>query len=405
MLGYIVDTLKNKLNYYSSIGGLFFLMLLLATFLNEHINAIRNIGLYSTSIMIVIYSATRSWRPKDVDGYGVALILLTILILQGVVRNEYGIAEGFDTFRRTYFKAYVLAIGIMFFVQNSRAVSMVMWSLAVAVMGVLSNGVYMHIFVEDSRFFYSYLGSIHQSAHFIDFVDSVAVVFTRHEARYARYIAVVVLITFTVLVIATGSRGGWLAFVAGFIVTYFLINTDRNVVLTVVKSSIRVAVVVVGVYVVAPTDSYVHHKFNSKFESPMRTEVIYPVYLQSIVSGPLFGHGYTNNIEDRIPNNYGIDQNKFDAALKNGPHNQFLIFGVHFGLIGVLAYLIVVMWTLYRLVSRALYSSDMLLRLLSAAGAGMLVAEYIVRSITDPVFKHWIGVPIGIALIRLTRKD
>lgn len=405
MDGHVENRIFNKLNHWSSVGGLFFLLLLLATFMNEHINAIRNIGLYSLAIFIVLYSITRRWELKGIDGYGIMLILLTILILQGVVRNEYGITEGFDTFRRTYFKAYVMAIGIMLFVCNFKAVSMVLWALAVATVSILSNGVYNYISVEGARFYYFYAGNVHQYAHHIDFIDSIAVVFTKHDFRYIRYIAVFVLLCFTALIVGTGSRGGWLAFVAGFVVTYFLINANNNMVITVVKSSVRVAVVIAGVYMLAPTDSYVYGKFNKSFESKERTEIIYPTYFKSIASGPLLGHGFTNNIEDRIPNTANVDKDTFGHALKYGPHNQFLIFGIHFGLVGMIVYIAVILWTLYRLVNRALYSSNLSLRLLSAAGVGMLVTEYIVRSLTDPVYKHWIGVPIGIALIGLSNKE
>jgi len=400
----MMNGIIENVNRWSNSAGLLFLCLLLATFLNEHINALRNIGLYSLAIMIVLYSATNKWELKSLDGYGVILILLTLVILQGVMRNEYGLAEGFDGFRKTYFKAYVLAIGVMLFVSNPRAISMAMWSLFIAAISILSNEVYRYISIEGNRFFYGGKG-VHLSAHLIDFIDSVAVVHTKHNSIYVRYLAIALLAGFTILIIGTGTRGGWLAFVAGFIVAYFLVNYKSNMVRTVIKSTVRVAVVVFGIYLMAPDDSMVYAKFNKKLDTTYRVETIYPVYYESIVKGPLFGYGYTNNIEDRIPNIIEEDHDRFETALRFGPHNQFLLFGVHFGLLGVFIYIVMILWTLFRLMHRAIYSSDLGFRLLAAAGAGMLMAEYIVRSMTDPVFKHWIGVPIGIALIRLKDKE
>ncbi len=391
-------------NRWSSRAGLLFLCLLLATFMNEHINAIRNIALYSLAIMVVLYSVTRRWNMRNMDGYQLVLILLTLVIVQGVVRNEYGVVEGLENFRKTYFKSYMMAIGIMLFVFNAKTISMVIWSLMVAAIGVVSNAIYLYLSSENTTFFYWGESRVRHYAHHIDFLDPIAVVSLMHNSRYLRYLAAIVFATFTALVIGIGTRGGWLAFVAGFLLTYFVLHYNDKLIFSLAKASLRIAVVVVGIYFIAPVDSVVHSKLTQKLDSQARTEVIYPVYFDSVIEGPLFGYSYTHNIEDRIPNIVGADQVVFDKALSYGPHNQFLIFGVHFGLLGMLVYIAVILWTLFRLVNRAIYSSDLGFRLLAAAGAGMLMAEYIVRSMTDPVFKHWIGIPIGIALIRLKDK-
>ena len=394
----------NKLNHWSSMGGLFFLLLLLAVFLNEHINAIRNIGLYSLAIMIILYSVTCRWKMRNLDGYRITLILLTILIIQGAVRNEYGITEGFNDFRRTYMKAYIIAIGIMLFVSNIRAVSLVTWSLFVSAISILSNEIYRYLYSSGNTFFYGGEGGIRLSAHVIDFIDPVVVLYTKHHSKYIRFLSIVVLIGFTVLIIGTGTRGGWLALAAGFVVVYFLVNKDGKLVSTLVKSSIRIAAIAIGISLLAPSGSMVDNAFNKRLDAVKRTETIFPVYGNTIVHGPAFGYGYTNNIEDRIPNIVGATDEQFGLALRHGPHNQFLLFGVHFGIIGLIIYIVVIVWTLIRLIRRSIFSPDFEMRLLSAGGAGMLVAEYIVRSMTDLTPKHWIGVPIGIALITLPEK-
>lgn len=394
-----------NINRWSSSAGLVFLCLLLATFLNEHINAVRNIGLYSLAVMIVFYSITSRWKLKGIGGYEIVLIFLSISILQGVLRNEYGVTEGLNDFRRTYMKAYIVAIGIMLFASNVRAVSMVTWSLFVSAISILSNEIYRYIYSSGNTFFYGGEGGIRLSAHLIDFIDPVVVLYTKHHSKYIRLLSIIILIGFTVLIIGTGTRGGWLALAAGFVVVYFLINNRSNMISIFIKSSVRIAAIVIGISLLAPSGSMVDNAFNKRLDAVKRTETIFPVYGNTIIHGPAFGYGYTNNIEDRIPNIIGATDEQFSTAIRHGPHNQFLLFGVHFGIIGLILYVIVIAWTLIRLVRRSIYCSDIEIRLLSAGGAGMLVAEYIVRSMTDLTPKHWIGVPIGIALIKLTDKN
>lgn len=400
-----MDGIIGNINRWSCSAGLIFLCLLLATFMNEHINAIRNVALYSLAIMVIIYSITRGWKIRNPDGYQLGLILLTMVVVQGVVRNEYGFVEGLDDFRKTYFKAYIMAIGIMLFVSNSKTVLMVFWSLIIAAVGTAFNAIYLYAISENVSFFYWGESRVRHYAHHIDFLDPIIVAAFKYNSSYLKYMAAVLFVIFTLLVIGVGTRGGWLAFISGFVVTYFVINYKRNLIPSIVKALLRITVIVIGVYFVAPSDSVVYSKFTQAIDSKERTENIYPVYFDSVIEGPLFGYGYTKNIEDRIPNIIGADQSKFDKALSNGPHNQFLLFGVHFGLLGMLVYIAVVLWTLFRLLGRAIGASDLEFRLLSAAGAGMLVAEFVVRSMTDPVFKHWIGVPIGIALIKMNKEN
>ena len=399
-----MNEIRDSINSWSNSAGVLFLCLLLATFMNEHINAVRNIALYSLAIMVVLYFVTCRWNIRKPDAYHWVLILLTLVIAQGVVRNEYGVVEGLDDFRKTYFKSYMLAIGMMLFVSNVKTISMVIWSLIVAAVGVVSNAIYLYVSSENVSFYYWGESRVRHYAHQIDFIDPVVVAALRHNSHYLKYLAAILFVVLTILVVGIGTRGGWLAFAAGFITTYFVINYKNGLTSSVAKAFSRLAVVVAGIYLLAPSDSVVHNKFTQALDSKARVETIYPTYFDSVIEGPLLGYSYTRNIEDRIPNIIGADPEVFEKALYHGPHNQFLIFGVHFGLLGMIVYIVVILWTLFRLVNRAIGSSHLELRLLSAAGAGMLMAEFIVRSMTDPVFKTWIGVPIGIALIKLNEE-
>lgn len=401
MDGSTANRVLNKLNHWSSVGGLFFLLLLLATFMNEHVNAFRNIGLYGVVIMVLLHSATRKWRITVTDWYLIVLFVFSLLVLQGVMRNEYGAFNGLEHFRKTYFKGFVLAIGIPLFVNNYRAVSMAVISLFVSAIGVLSSEIYRYIVDENARFFYAGK-AVRHSAHLIDFIDPIAVACTRHRTPIIRFSSIVLVVGFTILVIGTGTRGGWLALVAGFLTTYFLVNKNHDMVWTVAKSSVRVLVIVVGAYLLAPDGSMVKNKLEQGVESGARVEFIYPTYFNVIANGPLLGHGYSKHLEYKLRNIYGEDEGKFNKALGHGPHNQFLLYGIYFGIIGAVLYIIVVVWTLLRLIRRSIDEEDIGIRILSATGAGMVVAEYITRSMTDIVPGHWIGVPIGIALIKIS---
>jgi len=403
------DTKTNiytRINHWFNAGGILFLLLLLAVFMNEHINAFRNIGLYGVVIMAMLYLVTTKLEIRVPSGFAILLIIFSLLVLQGVLRSEDGVVEGLDHFRRTYFKGFVLAMGIPLFVTNYKTVSMVIVSLFVSAIGVLSSELYRYFADDNARFFYAG-NAVRHSAHLIDFIDPIAVACTRYRSPLVRYSAVVVIVGFTILVIGTGARGGWLALVAGFLATYFLVNKDNNVISTIAKSLTRVMVIVVGAYLLAPDNSIVKNKFDEfkhGLSEPVRMEIIFPTYYSTIINSPMLGYGYSKQLEYRIENIADLEEEVFNNAVHHGPHNQFLLYGIYFGIVGVIVYIIVIVWTLLRLIRRSIYEEDLGMRLLSAAGAGMVLAEYITRSMTDIVPGYWLGVPVGIALINIRKE-
>jgi len=379
--------------------GAFLLILYVVTFTNEHINAFRNIFLYTSFLAIIYFSATKiGTRIFSFRWLYLAVLMgfLSIVIYAAVINHDDPY-QGLEFFRKTYFKGFVLAVGVPLFVTASTSGYFIYAMLLASLSIGISEGMR---YISGEADYFNHSKITRHAAHYYDYWDSALVGVYWYERKFwVKMIALSGIILFTILVIGTGTRSGWFSLVVGFATTYFLLNLNNNLVKNILWVMVRVLVIVVGVYVIAPDGSQVKNKFEQGIESTERTQKIFPAYASIVMDGPAFGYGYIRHIEhnslivssDEIPH--------VEVALRHGPHNQFLLNGVYFGWVGMLTYITVLVMTLLVLVRGALFSNQRWLRATAAIGAGMLNAEYVVRSMTELVPEYWLGLPIGIAIL------
>lgn len=297
-------------------------------------NAILQIVIIIVGLLVMLFNLDPVIKQVRRVGF---IKLLFAFIFLATVSLLYSInqTKTLEELVRTYSILFVFVL-TMIYVQNKRSF---LWLIACMIGGGILPafvGVYQFAtgtgWLDSSINRYRVFGTLIHPATFAFYLLSLVPIcyalFANEQQRLKKILYIIIIALFSFLIIASLTRGAWIAFLA--ILLFYGLTRNR-------KALALMAVVLFAAYLVIPSiNSRVNDIFAPKENSSFQTRLnILNRTLPAFYKAPLLGQGFGTFEEINMEYNEEAKYYESKAA-----HNDYLRFAIELGSVGLVIYLL-----------------------------------------------------------------
>ncbi|OUT14899.1 hypothetical protein B9N63_00995 [Campylobacter concisus] len=410
---------KPKLIIFLKRAILFFLSLFLIGQYNEHITAVKNLGIYLalflTMILFVIDTTNTLENIKNNIKNNKTILLLFILLnlyVFGISIFPYDTTQNaflsaFSEFKRAFVFIFIILLWHNGSYKNSK------WLFFAMVIALSLDN--LHFFVKGieegtllnlrnaknqliqpiDRFYSSFFDNL--------FIFSLISLFYIKSNFYKFFITIFNIIIGLIFILLTGARGSWLAIVLSLVVILALIFKNEKINLINKKSMIFCLFLLAASACVYYNSTLLQLKVTQGFYTSGRGDILtkrLPLLFSSNRAYIGIGFGgkqYTKFLNDKNVNNDDLGPTGVGADGVKYPHHDEPVFigqYYHYGVVGTALFVTLVFYMLFESFKRYLLNNKFYIAIF-----GSILCTYIFRGLFETIYFTHLYVMLGLFIV------
>ena len=418
-------TLQNKSNLITFLKSsiLFLLSLFLIGQYNEHITAVKNLGIYlalfSTMILFIINTKNTLENIKNNIKNNKTILLLFILLnlyVFGISIFPYDTTQNaflsaFSEFKRAFVFIFIILLWHDGSYKNSK------WLFFAMVIALSLDN--LHFFIKGieegtllnlrntknqliqpiDRFYSSFFDNL--------FIFSLISLFYIKNNFYKFFITIFNIIISLIFILLTGARGSWLALALSLVVMLILISKKEKIDLFNKKVIIICSILLVASACVYYNSTLLQLKVAQGFYTSGRVDILtkrLPLLFSSDRAYIGIGFGgkqYTKFLNDKNINNDDLGPTGIGADGTKYPHHDEPVFigqYYHYGVLGTALFVTLVLYILFVSFKRYLSNNKFYIAIF-----GSILCTYIFRGLFETIYFTHLYVMLGLFIVFLCK--
>jgi len=308
-------------------------------------------GLLLVSTMLYLVKCARSNKFPAMSRQSNSLLLVwiiyyAIIIFASAIGNTFNSSDSAKDFEVEILISFFIPLFYILFVGNANRLKLVIFVFSCAAILMMADNLVAYIDEIIARGKISNNIAAHRSYYhpLVFGAPFILLSFFTSQSPISRAIWLVLILLCTIMVVLTGSRGAWLAYIAILIFFIIMMRSYKLFIITITSIALSFFLL----YIFYP-ESFVITKFLQGFNTSGRTTGTWLPAIDMFAERPLFGYGFGMDVFHNEFNSVVGNYPEWTFKKSRSPHSYFLFTLFCVGIVGFAA-LLYLIWRSFSLI-------------------------------------------------------